>query len=82
MPAGAIGNELIVNLHKDVDVKRFVASYSDYGMRVKERINPNGNYWLLVYEANRIQPYEMLNKITKNEVVIQAEFNKQVTQRN
>ena len=82
LPAGAIANELIVNLQKEVDAKRFVASYSQYGMRVKERINPNGNYWLLEYDTNKIKPIVMLQKMNQNEQVIQAEFNKRLTQRN
>ena len=82
LPAGAIANELIVNLQKDVDAKRFAASYSEYGMRIKERITPNGNYWLFEYDTDKIKPYVMLQKVTRNEQVTQAEFNKKVSQRN
>jgi len=81
LPEYFIENEFIIHLKDGVDEKAFAKMYSDYDLTVKERIQPRGSYWTMTYNPAKAEPYDMLNKLTSNEQVIMAEFNKRTSMR-
>jgi len=77
-----IKNEIIAKFNKDVDIEAFVANFKLFDLKVKERIAPNLDLWLLTFDTNEIEPERMLNELKKTEEVIDAEFNKNLSNRN
>ncbi len=81
LPEYFIENEFIIQLKEGVDEKAFAKMYSDYDLTVKERVTPRGSYWTMTYNPAKIEPYDMLNKLSSNEQVVVAEFNKRASMR-
>lgn len=82
LPAGAISDQLIINLQQGIEAEAFAAKYKSNAMKVVEQVNSRGNYWLFSYDDTTIEPFMMLQNLNKDEEVVMAEFNKSLTQRN
>ena len=82
LPAGAIPDQMILNLQQGVEAETFAAKYRANSMKVVERIHNRGNYWLFSYDDSTIEPFLMLQNLNKDEEVVMAEFNRQITPRN
>jgi|GEM_PF-330428 hypothetical protein len=81
LPAGAIANEIIVQLAPNVDPQVWVIPYGKQNLTLKEPISPSSNFWLVTYDNNIIPPQEMIDWLRKDPYVISAEFNKTVSGR-
>ena len=73
--------ELIVHLKPDVNAKAWVIAYAKQNVTVKERISPNGNYYLLESDPNIMGAEELLGFLRQDESVISAQLNQAVTPR-
>lgn len=83
LPEHFIANELIVYLiNPDLEAATWCEQYKSYNLKVKERLMPNQNYWLLTYDPSKVAPYKILNVLNADENVHTAEFNKKVEIRN
>ncbi len=82
LPENVITNELIVQLREGRDGNSWVRQYRRQEMEVLERVTPNGNYWLVRFNADTTLPEEMLAKVRSDAEVVGAEFNKKLNERN
>lgn len=81
LPAGAIANEIIVQLSPNVDPHVWVIPYGKQNLSLKEPVSTSTNYWLVTYDTNVMPPQEMIEWLRKDPYVLSAEFNKQATGR-
>ena len=77
-----IQNEIIIQLKKSANIKEWINVYKTYDLVIKERISPSLNMWLLQFDRTKILPQQLLNQIKASEQIVNAEFNKNLTQRN
>ncbi|MFK8104415.1 MAG: DUF6438 domain-containing protein [Saprospiraceae bacterium] len=77
-----IQDEIIVQLKKGADVKVWLTAFKNYELSVKDKIAPSMNMWLLQFDKQTIAPRKMLERIKLSDSVINAEFNKNLDQRN
>ena len=82
LPAGAIAEELIVQLNHGIEVYRWVRKFREHDLKVVEEIGRDRNYWLLSYDTNSIAPPMMLAKVRADADVVGVEFNKTGSNRN
>ena len=73
---GTAPPELIVQLDPQVSPQVWVIPYGQYELTIKERISPNGNYWLLTFNPESIDPQQLLDRIRRDNYVFGAELNK------
>jgi len=81
LPAGAIPNELIVKLRKNVNAEAFVLKYMKQNMQIVKRLSPTGDYWLFSFDEKKIRPDEMLSFVRRDREVLSVEFNKALEMR-
>ena len=74
-------NEIIVLLNPEVDPGYWSKRYINFRMEVVDRIAPNMNYYLVTYDLNIVKPAVMLQVIKSDRDVIDAGFNKCLTER-
>lgn len=77
-----IQDEIIIQLKNGSDVKVWLTAFSSYELKVKDKISPSMNMWLLQFNKDKIAPRKMLERIKLSDAVINAEFNKNLDQRN
>ena len=82
LPAGTIGNELIVQLDGNIDGNAWVRQYAKQEMRVLKKLDIPGNFWLFFFNEDIIPPNEMLKWVRQDPDVHSAEFNKTLNSRN
>lgn len=82
LPAGAIDNQLIVQLAEQVKPDVWVIQYAKQNMAIVERISPNSNYYVVSFNAEVMPPREMLEWVRRDPYVMGAEFNKEGSMRN
>jgi hypothetical protein len=84
MPEDVIADELLVSLSPEVDPSVWIIQFAKQDMRIIKRLSPNSTYWLLKFNADRMNPTEMMQFVQQDPYVLSAEFNKQVntTRRN
>jgi len=81
LPAGAIEHQMLVHLKDGVVASDFCKPYRDYNLTPTKEVVAGRNYWLFDFDTKKISGIEMLNKLNKSEKVINAEFNKELEQR-
>lgn len=74
-------SEIIILPKPGISLPRWFRSYEEYGVRVLKKIAPNQNYWLITYDEGKIKPEEVLQMIKADEKILEAEFNKETTER-
>jgi len=81
LPEGAIGNQLMIYLNKEISALDFAKQYSDYNFAPKKEVQFDQNFWLFEFDTNKISPYEMYNLIHKSADVEEVRFNTKVSER-
>lgn len=74
-------SELIILPKPGTQLPRWFKEYEEYGLRVLKRITPNQNYWLVTYNQGLIKPDDILAKLKADERILEAEFNKETSNR-
>jgi hypothetical protein len=81
MPEGILGNEMIVQFNKQIDVQKWCERYKRYDVSVKRTISKTTPIYLMVFDVARMSPNKMLAIIKKDKDVVKAEFNKKISPR-
>ena len=76
-----IENEIIVHLEQGVDIGQFVHQFAKQNMKVKKRVAPNLQIWVVQFDTVAASPKDMLKWISSSKGVVKAEFNKAVEMR-
>lgn len=74
-------HEFIVELAPGTNAGAWVVSLANEGGAVRERISPNGNYYLITTRARAAAAEDVLDKIRRNEAVLSAQMNRAVRPR-
>jgi len=77
-----IENEIIVTLNKDTDAASWAKQYEDYDMKLKKKLSPRYNIWVVEFNLDRADSQEFMDIIRDDKSVKTAEFNIQVKPRN
>lgn len=76
--AAAAREELIVELESDVVAKNWVIAYGKQNVQLKERISPNGNYYVITSDPNIMPSEELLDFLRRDARVVSAQMNRSV----
>lgn len=83
--AAPVGNrereEIIVQLKDGVVAETWIIAYSKQNVKVKNRISPRSPYYLITADPNIMGGAELLEFLRKDESVLSAQLNKQVSPR-
>lgn len=72
---------IIVHLKEGVDAGAWVGKYGKQGVSLKERITPNNAYYLIAADPNLMRADELLEYLRRDEDVISAQLDGQVSPR-
>jgi len=81
MPKHYIKNEIIAKFEKGADVEAALLTKKQFGIKVKKRVAPNVDMWVLTYDTTRVNPELMILQVKKMPGVVGAEFNKRLAPR-
>lgn len=73
--------ELIVQLEAGVVVETWVIKYGKQNVALKERISPNGNYYVITSDPNIMPADELLTFLRQDASVVSAQRNQQIQPR-
>jgi len=73
--------EIIVQLAEGVVVENWVVNYGKQNVKFKERISPNGNYYVITSDPNIMPSEELLDFLRRDVSVVSAQMNKTVRPR-
>ena len=73
--------EIIVRLREGVAAETWVVAYGKQNVAVKERISPNGNYYVILADPNVMAADELLEYIRQDDKVVSAQLNQAVSPR-
>lgn len=76
-----IYKEVIIEPKKGLLLPKWLESMDQYGVRLKKKIAPALNYYLIEYDTDKISPKEFIALLHKDKDIQSAEFNKKTTQR-
>ena len=76
-----VQGEIIVMFNSNIDAQNFVNNYQDIDLKVKEKLIPDMNIYLLQYDVSRSQPVDALLSVMRNDKVAIAQFNHTVHER-
>ena len=76
-----IDDELIIEPIPGTHIAKWMESMTKYGVRLKKKIAPNLNLYLITYDTSRISSDEFLNVLKRDENIKSAEFNKKTQRR-
>lgn len=77
-----IENEIIVTLNKDADAASWAKQYEEYEMKLKKKLSPRYNIWVVEFNLDRADSQEFMDIIRDDKSVKTAEFNIQLKPRN
>lgn len=80
-PAGAIVDQLLLQLAVKADPQELVVDFSDIGMEYRELVSAPMRIHLFTYDTERMAPSEVIDHVMASALVEQAEFNKQLNSR-
>lgn len=81
VPENAIADELIIQLNSEVKAEVWSRQFAKQDMELIKRLAPESPYWLFHFNADKIDPNEMLKFVRQDPYVDSAEFNKKVNYR-
>ncbi|MEM9836455.1 MAG: DUF6438 domain-containing protein [Bacteroidota bacterium] len=81
-PISVAKEELIVHLKRGTNVNAWLVKYGKQNVTLKERLNPNGDYYVIFADPNYMGADELLGFIRQDEDVISAQRNGRVSPRN
>lgn len=73
--------EIIVSLNGDADVNKLVNDFSNIGLRVKEKLIPDMNIYLMEYDQTKSSAVDALISIKSKRDVSVAQFNHYIKER-
>jgi len=73
--------EIIVQLKDGVVADTWVIAYGKQNVKVKNRISPNSPYYVITSDPNIMGGEELLEYLRKDESVVSAQLNQQVSPR-
>lgn len=79
--AASAREEIIVQLAQGVVVENWVINYSKQNVQFKERISPNGNYYIITSDPNLMPSEELLDFLRRDISVVSAQLNQVVKPR-
>ncbi len=82
LPDHFIRDQIIAKFNKDIDIPTYIESHKKYGLDIKKRVAPKLDLWLLTFDTLKINPSDMLLLLKDADEVEEAEFNKQLNNRN
>ncbi|MFK7932065.1 MAG: DUF6438 domain-containing protein [Saprospiraceae bacterium] len=79
LAAGEIANEIIVQLKDGVSIDQFMEENNTrfLQLKMKERVTPNMNYYVVTYAPSVYGPKATLQQFKDSELTVDASFNKQ-----
>jgi len=82
LPDYFIRDQIIAKFNPDIDIPTYILSHKQYGLDIKKRVAPKLDMWVLTFDTLKITPSDMLLLLKDADEVEQAEFNKQLNNRN
>lgn len=76
--AGKERQEIIVQLQDNVSADAWVIAYGKQNVELKNRISPNGSYYLITADPNFMPAEELLEFLRKDKDVLSAQLNRKV----
>lgn len=76
-----IYNEVIIEPKKGLLLTKWLESHSKFGVRLVKKIAPALDYYLIEFDAKKIDPKKFISMLHKDTDIKSAEFNKRTTQR-
>ncbi len=76
-----LDNQLIVQLNNGVDINVWLKKYEKNELKIKKRLSPDLNYWLLDVGNNFGKPNFFLETVKSDKEVVMVQFNKKLTLR-
>ncbi len=73
--------ELLVHLYPEVNPAAWIVKYSKQNTSIKERLTPNGHYYLLLADPNKMPTEELLELLRQDRDVISAQRNQRISPR-
>ena len=70
--------EIIVELQPGTEVNSWLIGYGKQNVELKERLSPNGNYYLITADPNLMAAEELLEYLRQDEAVMSAQRNGRV----
>jgi hypothetical protein len=74
--------DLIVLLKEGVNVQQWMKKYEDYGIRLKRRLNPTAQYYVVTKASDKGTANDFYQHIKLDEDVVDAQWDKRVEPRN
>lgn len=74
--------EVIVHLKPGVNPQAWIVKYGKQNVTIKEKLTPNGNYYVVLADPNYMGGEELLTYLRQDEEVISAQLNGKVSPRN
>ncbi len=76
-----LDNQIIVQLNNGVDINVWLKKYEKNVLKIKKRLSPDLNYWLLDVGNNFGKPNFFLETLKSDKEVVMVQFNKKLTLR-
>lgn len=74
-------DEVIIEPIPGTHIAKWMESMTKYGVRLKKKIAPNLNLYLITYDSNLVSSAEFLHILKRDENIKSAEFNKKTKRR-
>lgn len=76
-----IYSEIIIEPADGVRLPLWFKEKEQYGIRLKTKLAPDGNLWLITYDVSRFAPEEIIQMLKNDPSILQAQFNKKINNR-
>lgn len=77
-----VEGDLIIMFKSNTDVTSFISNYDNIGLKVKEKLVPDMNIYLMQYDIKKSQPVDALSSVMRNDKVAIVQFNHFTSLRN
>jgi hypothetical protein len=81
LPIRIAKEEVIVHLEQGVNPQAWIVKYGKQNVTIKEKLTPNGNYYVVLADPNYMGGEELLTYLRQDEDVISAQLNGKVSPR-
>jgi hypothetical protein len=76
-----IYGEIIVSFRPNTRLPHWFKENEVNTIRLLKAVNAETNTWLITYDITKFEPFAMLDKLKKDAAVVNAEFNKKISNR-
>lgn len=76
-----IYSEIIIEPADGVRLPLWFKEKEEYGIKLKTKLTPDDNLWLITYDVSRFAPGEILEMLKNDPSILQAQFNKKINNR-